>query len=774
MPTVSDLDAAMMQPALSVPAVRQLGGGTIRRNDSGRPLRAVGRDAVVYELRTPTGRIVALRCLLRPEAKRLPALAERYVRLAADRHLEPLRAGDGPLPAGMRWIEEGVALPGPDLHRVTAPLIAMERIPGRTLLRAVDRLCREGEGEPIALLADHWLEIAIALETVGFSHGDLAADNLMVRPDGALALVDLDTAWWPEAPAAAPDDGTPGYVHPRGVPADPARRDHFPALILWASLRILARHPDLRQRWGDQPDQDGAALLWSADDLRRPGRSPAFIAIDALDDDTLAPLLEVVRRALRFPPEETPPLSEIADRLASLGVPREASPADWRRRRAWSPPRPTLSGPVTAASDAPDLAWADDSEERVPRPAEREGREPDASHTTTIAEKARRHDAARELGAAVAARDTMTAMRLWERSHTLPEVATHAAAVHQLVAQEVTEVIEKAIRRKDDTALVEAVAAAEVAGVAPTAEARRAVRAARRRIAARTALHDTVARGDLAALAALACSGTLACLGRLEAAHARAVERALAWPALQRALAGDDDAAIAAAVDPALWREEGALPPQARERIDLARARLRWTEDVRAALRRRDGAMLRGLLAAAPPGAEERLTEVESRRILRVSMREAAMLRLERALREGPDREVVSALAAFETAGAPFPDVLDWVAVRGVVDRISLADALREAAAADPPDTARLARLLPAARAALGNQGDPGEPDWAALERSVLRAAHLARLREAIFADDDASIASAADPDPYGTLALLTPDESGRVEQALARARRRG
>jgi len=55
MPIISEFDAAMMQAALSVPAVRRLGGGAIRMNDSGRPLRAAGRDAVVYELRAPDG-----------------------------------------------------------------------------------------------------------------------------------------------------------------------------------------------------------------------------------------------------------------------------------------------------------------------------------------------------------------------------------------------------------------------------------------------------------------------------------------------------------------------------------------------------------------------------------------------------------------------------------------------------------------------------------------------------------------------------------------------
>jgi hypothetical protein len=304
--------------------------------------------------------------------------------------------------------------------------------------------------------------------------------------------------------------------------------------------------------------------------------------------------------------------------------------------------------------------------------------------------------------------------------------------------------------------------------VAPPTEARTAVRAARQRIAARIALREVIGRRDFYGLASLACSGELDCLGRLEPAQARAVERARSWAAVERALVSDDDVAIVAAIDPELWREEGSLPPAARQRIDLARNRIRWVEDVRAALRRRDGIAMRRLLESSPPDAESRLTDVERRRIERAATREAAVSRLERALREGPDREVVAALAEFESAGAPFSDVLDWTAVRGVVDRISLAEALRAAATADPPDAAQLARLLPAARAALGDAGMPGGVDWGALERSVLRAAHLARLREALADGDEARVAFAAVPDPYGALSLLTPEERERVNSALA------
>jgi hypothetical protein len=418
-------------------------------------------------------------------------------------------------------------------------------------------------------------------------------------------------------------------------------------------------------------------------------------------------------------------------------------------------------------SDGIDGDWNGDS--LGFRRVERDERHPDASHTRTLSERERRRTAAQELAAAIAARDTVTALELWETSRTVPETATYAAAVHLLVARDAAAAIERALRRKDDDGLVAAVAEAERAGVAPAAEARTAVRAARQRIVARIALHEVIGRDDYYGLASLACSGSLDCLGRLEPAQARAVERALSWVALERALVSDDDVAIAATVDPELWREEGSLPPAARQRLDLARSRIRWAEDVRAALRRRDGVALRRLLEHSPPDAETHLTVVERRRIKRASTREAAVTRLERALREGPDREVVAALAEFESAGAPFPEVLDWTAVRGVVDRISLAEALRAAASANPPDTAQLARLLPAARAALGDRGMPGEPDWSALEQSVLCAAHLARLREALADGDEARIAFAAVPDPFGARRLLTPEESDRVDAALAR-----
>jgi hypothetical protein len=108
--------------------------------------------------------------------------------------------------------------------------------------------------------------------------------------------------------------------------------------------------------------------------------------------------------------------------------------------------------------------------------------------------------------------------------------------------------------------------------------------------------------------------------------------------------------------------------------------------------------------------------------------------------------------------------------MRGVVDRMSLIAAIRRAAQAEPPDYARLARLIPAAQRA-GSAGPldlgPGL-DLATLEEDVRREAHRERLREAIAQGDDKAILAAAVPDPYGTIATLSPEERARVETVIA------
>ena len=754
----SELDTCLQEPLAAAPAIGQLGGGTIRRDAKGQLIRATGRHTVVYELRTPSGRILVLRVHQRPDRERDRALAQRYQALQRDTLLDPLRAPQGPLPDNIQWLPEGLLVRSPEGMTVALPLVAMERVPGRTLRETVSRLCQERDTSHLALIADRWLEAALALERAGFVHGDLGPDNIMVRPDSTIAVIDLDTAKWPGFQLESGMTGSASSLrHPQGLPRSPDYLDRFPALMLWASLRILAVRPDLLPGPGDQPPQ---GLIFSNADVRRPAASPIFQSLEE-PDAPLSLLLEVVRRAIRFSPDELPSLSEIAARLDALGFPRSAPRSSGRPASA---ARTTLSGPTTPR----EKGVASEPAHQVSASAKASQKEPailDGRSSPTL-----QPDRLDALGQAIQQRNGREAIRIWAEVRETAGAQAYAAAIHQLLEQEAHAAIDRAMRRRDDDALLQAISQAENAGVAPTAAALTAARGARRRAATRDALHAALRENDQAVLINLHGSGQIAELGPLDPATNRAITRAIAWPSLERALTSDDDVAICAAADPALWREDETTPQAVWRRLDLAWQRSRWNQDVRAALRRRDGPYLRGLLAKGPAGAEDRLTEVERRRIHRVITREQAATRLERALREGPDREVVEALAELETSGAPFSEGLDWSAVRGVVDRLSLADALRAALASEPPDTERLARLLPAARAALGDLQSAGT-EWAELEQAVLRAAHLERLREAIDSGDEARIAAAADPDPFLVRSILTDDDAALVTAVLGRTR---
>ena len=315
MPTLSDLDAAMLHPGRAVPAVNRLGGGAIAMTAPDRPWRVVGASAAVYQLRQPSGNIVALRCLLAEPDEIDPALGARYRALGTDPALAALRGDGRPLVGALAFLADGLSLPAADFRSATHPLIAMEWVMGPTLLAVVDRACRGDDGLYVDALADAWATTMATVTEARFDHGNLTADNVLVWPSGGLALVDYDTCVWPGAPAPPTVTPAPGYAHPSGGVAPAGRRDLFPSLVVYVSLRVLAWWPALRETYGDRPGGIGGVLLFGARDLRDPDASPLFAALRTLDDPSLRWLVGLLREVCRGPVGEVPALARVVDRL---------------------------------------------------------------------------------------------------------------------------------------------------------------------------------------------------------------------------------------------------------------------------------------------------------------------------------------------------------------------------------------------------------------------------------------------------------------------------
>ncbi len=405
---------------------------------------------------------------------------------------------------------------------------------------------------------------------------------------------------------------------------------------------------------------------------------------------------------------------------------------------------------------------------------------PPAKRLQPIAEVARRRaEAADRVRSAIATRDVGTVARYWPSLKGDSLVGDLSIPAANALQVHFGDQIGSALAHGDDDALIEAVETGEKQGVIVPLQTRRAVRAAQTRATTRSILDEAIRAHDQEALADLLISGRLAEIGDLPPEINRRALQALAWPLLMAAIDADRDDAILGAYDAALFDVQGSatdiLSTRERARVNLATRRLAWLADVRGALRERDTRALGRAFADVPDGAMTRLSAVERRRIERLASREEAASTLAAAIGSGDDVAIVSALTQVASIGGSLPNELDWAAVRGVVDRITLAEAIREAMAQDPPDAARLARLLPVARAAAEAEPDRTDIDFAELEREVLRAAHMNRMRTAIVGDDDDEIATAATPDLFGAIDRLPTEQKERVERALAiRARSTG
>lgn len=854
MPTLQVLDQAMARPSTSLPILGRLGGGQIALVGGQQPWRAVGLDAAVYALRQPTGRTLALRVPLADGENR--ALGDRYRALGADPRLAALKDAPGsPVAPRVAYYPDGLLLPARDLRSTPHPVIVLDWIEGPSLIAAVDRSCRAGDGAALAALAHAWLRTMGLLTAHGFVHGDLAGDNVLVRPGGTLALVDYDTAVWPGGPAPATARINPAYGHPSGM-RHPSlgRGDDFAALVIYASLRALAERPELRPQFGDPTSEPGGALLWRPWDLANPGSSPVFAALADPSPD-LETILRALRQACVAPVDRVPRLGEIvADAGANAAAPPSsahspAPPPDWQGSAATASmvPPPAAAVPRHPAEARPGRVSGSTSQGEAARgrqalltrlngflmSGDDEGaialwqgsglaRDPetvrDYGPRIRAVEERR---AAGQVRAAAAAKDSVAVLRLWRETglegsaaarevqpaveaarrriaqaerlrlaldagdrETVgalwpelrgdPLVAMDAVRVSEMLGRGLTESVNLAVERRDDRAILTALAEAEAASVPIEAGVLRAGRAATKRDATRRALAAAVRDGNEGILAELALSGKLDELGRLDVATTQAVLRALHRPALTDALASDDDWAIAAVYDAqgGLYDETG-LHEKDRSRVELAKARLAWLTDVRTALRNRDIATLKAVTRASPPGAAARLSETERNRIERLSRRDVAVRRLERLLKEGDDREILDALARMKESGASFPPGFDWATLRAVEERTELADGIVAALNANPPDLERLAALLPAAKAAAEAGNPPIIPgtDLAQVERDVLRAAQIARVRDAIASGDDQTILAVVMPDQGEILAALTAEERERIRRAVTAAR---
>jgi hypothetical protein len=749
------------QNALSRPTVPLLSrlGARVEIDHTKLPVAVVGTNSVVFRLTQDSGQKLSLRLPLDEHGA-----AEWEVRYGS---LAAFERGtlDSRLSRRFEVHRHAVSVATADGHDVT-PVTALvsEWIEGPTLIAAADRAARAGNVQILRALAGAVRDAINELRRTGFVHGDITAQNLIVGTNGQIAFIDLDTASWPNSPLGSTGSGSPGYRHPAGATST-TLRDSFPLLVLYASLIALAENPDRRRSWGDPISTPNAVLLLSEWDLGAPDNSECFRDITRQSGREVSRLFLALQRVLHDGPESIerhlsaiPSLAPIA-KIESTGT---SSTSAWDLNAAVRRVRSRFD-----SKEAPPAT-------NVPAPEHPTWTVPAAVEPAAMDDDRGVVELREAFIQALADHSEGEVAVLWAKVSRDPVARTMTMQMEELYATTLSERIDRENKQGRDALVISIAEEARMRNIALPTSARTQIRAAKDRTAVRLRLDQALESDSREELTDLAVSGQLVVLGDADRKSLVRVLQALEWPLLERALETDDDRIILNTYDEELFGDSDALPKSVVRRVELARARLQWADRVRAALHQRLASEVTALFDSTPDRAESHLSASERKRAHKIVEQHRAMRQLAESIQSGDEAEIVSALATVERVGARLGQHFPWHAIRDVLERVSLIEDIMDAAKSRPVDHAKLAQLIPAAKA-IGLDKDPrlgGEYAIESLQTKLIQAAHLRRLRTAIMLDDDVRIVGTALPDVYDVLDELTDTERKRVAGAIRSQRR--
>ena len=249
-------------------------------DDHGEPYRSSGAFAVVFKMKDEqTGKCYALKCFTEEQEGR----AEAYRQIA-----DELEFVDSSYITSVKYLEKEIFVDS-SCEEDEFPVLLMDWIDGETMESYIAENYQDNYA--MAMLCYRFCKMAAWLRSQPFAHGDIKPDNIMVRPDGNLTLVDYDGMFVPAMKGQkSPTIGTKDFSHPlRTVDDFDESIDDFALASIALSLKAISLKPSLF-------DEYGAAdrLLFSADDYHDLSRSKVMSALQELmNDEELATLLSM-------------------------------------------------------------------------------------------------------------------------------------------------------------------------------------------------------------------------------------------------------------------------------------------------------------------------------------------------------------------------------------------------------------------------------------------------------------------------------------------------
>ena len=235
---------------------------------NGEPYRSSGAFAVVFKMKDEQmGKCYALKCFTEEQDGR----AEAYRQIA-----EELEFVDSPYITSVKYMEKELFVDS-NCEDEEFPVLLMDWIEGETMETYI--AANYTDTHAMSMLCYRFCKMAAWLRLQSFAHGDIKPDNIMVRPDGTLTLVDYDGMFVPAMKGQkSPTIGTKDFSHPlRTIYDFDETIDDFALASIALSLKAISLNPSLLQTYGASD-----RLLFSAADYIDLSKSNTFTALQGL------------------------------------------------------------------------------------------------------------------------------------------------------------------------------------------------------------------------------------------------------------------------------------------------------------------------------------------------------------------------------------------------------------------------------------------------------------------------------------------------------------
>ena len=248
--------------------LEQLAYLTPVQDDHGEPYRSSGAFAVVFKmLDKSTGKYYALKCFTEEQEGR----ADAYRQIA-----DELDMVDSSYITSVKYMEKELFVDS-QCEEDEFPVLLMDWVDGETMEAYI--AANYHNQSAMSLLCYRFGKMAAWLRSQSFAHGDVKPDNIIIRPDGSLILVDYDGMFVSSMKGSkSPTVGSKDFSHPLRTMDDfDETIDNFSLASIALSLKAISMNSTLLKTYGASD-----RLLFSEKDYRTPSNSKVISALQGL------------------------------------------------------------------------------------------------------------------------------------------------------------------------------------------------------------------------------------------------------------------------------------------------------------------------------------------------------------------------------------------------------------------------------------------------------------------------------------------------------------